>query len=135
MRQLEIQNILYHKEHLMILNDIKFFVYLINMIFILHQRNEIIKHRKYSLFTTIDHNLNEALFKNLINRSINPYDNNLSEEFSKILDDSRNKQNHLFDRTEDNIKNYIDNTNEEQNHAFDNTDDNINYCENKISEK
>lgn len=138
---IEIQNILYYKEYLMIINDIKFFIYLTNMISILHQRNEIIKQRKNSLFKSIDHNLNEALFKNLINRSINPSDNNLSEEYSKILNESKNNQNCHFDKTDDNNKNHIDIENKgegdcdyQNNQNFDNTDDNINNIENIVGE-
>ena len=122
----EIQSILHFKENLLILNDVKFGIYIINMIFIAHQRNQIIRERTHSPLCIVDENLNKELFENLIRQSKNPNDQSLSREYSKILDESKVKINdeetQIFDRTENDINNDIDKGENDR----DKSDNNIN---------
>lgn len=112
MRELEpveIKEILVYKEILRVFNYVKFFAYLLNMVFVYLQKKEILNQTKESLLVGIDDNLSEALYNNIIGQCKNPDSESLPMEYSRILNESRSKsdsasQSQDFDRTNFNIQ-------------------------------
>jgi hypothetical protein len=111
----EIKEILEYKESLEIIDFIKFVFYIIILIFVFILRRDIIKQEEQSPLISIDHFLNEALYKNIIQQSQNPDDQNLHKEYNVIYSMSK-KSNFasLFnendmDNTDENINNINNN--------------------------
>lgn len=100
---IELKDILFYKEKLIITNEIKFVVYVLNMIFMILTRKEILNQEIDSPLIKVDDNLNKALFDNILRQSQFPENENLSIEYYKLMRESKIKSSGEFDRTDNNI--------------------------------
>lgn len=118
----EIKAILFYKEKLVLMNEIKFFVYIINWIFMFLERKEIDRELGGSPLIKVDDKLNKALFENILRQSQFPENEDLSIEYYKILRESQTKSTGECDKSDNGINN-INNTRRESGSGVNNTRD------------
>lgn len=120
----EIQSILSSKEVSNLLIEIKLFLYLLSEIFVCIVRRDLIKEERSSPLLSIDDQLNEELYKNIIQQSQFPDNEKFVMEYTRICD--INKQNRIslglidthLDKTDENINNYDNKTHKKLQNVF-----------------